>query len=207
MCGIFGGKDKSAEKAAEQARQQEAQRQAKLATGRTSINNSLAGFDDNYYNTQSQNYDNWALPQLDDQFADQKKKLVFALSRGGLLNSSSAAQKQAELADQYNTAKQGIIGKGTDYATNTRKDVENTRAQLLSVLGSTEDPTTVADEATRQAATLRQAPSFDPLGSLFTDIADQVSKVQTAKNLAGAYNSGGAQIFSGGGGGSGKVIA
>lgn len=206
MGGIFGGKDKSAQRAAEQARQAEAKRQANLATGRTNINNALSGFDDNYFNTQAQNYDDWALPQLDDQFSKQKQKLVFALSRGGLLNSSSAAQKQAELNDEYNTAKQNLVAKGQDYATNSRKDVEDTRARLLSILSSTEDPTTVGDEAVRSAATLRQAPSFDPLGSLFTDIADQVSKVQSAKNLAAAYNSGGAQIYNSGSRGSGRTV-
>lgn len=206
MCGIFGGKDKSAERAAQEARQREAKRQANLTTGRTSIDSALSGFNDDYFNTQAKNYDDWALPQLDDQFADQKKKLVFALSRGGLLNSSSAAQKQAELGEQYNTAKQSLVAKGQDYSTNTRKDVEDTRARLLSILGSTEDPTTVGDEAVRSAATLRQSPSFDPLGSLFTDIADQVSKVQSAKNLAGAYSAGGAQLFSGGNKSSGSII-
>lgn len=189
MCGSNKA-EKAAKRAAEEARQREAQRQARLATGRTKIDEAFVGFDDPYYETRSKAYIDFASPQLEEQFADTKKKLTFALSRGGLLNSTSAAQKTRELQEQYDRNKQLIASRGADYATNARKEVSDNRARLLSTLSSTEDPDTVANEAVRSAATLRQQPSFDVLGNLFTDFGDTISSVNNARQIGQAFSSG-----------------
>ena len=203
---IFGGgKDKSAERAAQEARQREAQRQARLTQGRGAIDSAFGEFGDEYYGKRANAYSEYAMPQLDEQFSDQKQKLIYALSRGGKLNSSTAAQKQRALQEEYDRGKQTISSRGTQYSTDARRDVADSRARLLSILSSTEDPTTVADEATRQAATLREAPAFDPLGSLFTDIAGTLDKVQTAGKVGSAF--GGAGLFQDGGrSGSGRIV-
>lgn len=203
---IFGGgSDKSAQRAAEEARQREAQRQARLAQGRGNIDTAFSGFDDPYYAGRSQAYSDFALPQLEEQFGAQKKKLIYALSRGGLLNSSSAAQKNRDLQGEYDRGRQMITSRAEQYGTDARRDVANSRAQLLSILSSTEDPTTVANEAARQAATLRAQPSFDPLGNLFTDIAGTLDKNAKAAT-AGTLFSGGGLFQDGSGGRSGRVV-
>lgn len=189
---IFGGgKDKSAERAAEEARQREAQRQARLTQGRGNIDTTFAEFDDPYYEGRSKAYSDFAMPQLEEQFGTQKKKLIYALSRGGLLNSSSAAQKNRDLQSEYDRNRQLITSRGEQYGTDARRDVANSRAQLLSVLSSTEDPTTVANEAVRQAQTLRAQPSFDPLGSLFSDIAGTIDKNARAAAVGTAFRGSG----------------
>jgi hypothetical protein len=185
---IFGGgKDKSAQRAAEEARQREAQRQARLAQGRGNIDSAFSSFDDPYYEGRAKAYSDFAMPQLEEQFGAQKKKLIYALSRGGLLNSSSAAQKNRDLQGEYDRNRQLITSRGGQYGTDARRDVANSRAQLLSILSSTEDPTTVANEAVRQAATLRAQPSFDPLGSLFTDIAGTIDKNTRAATIGTSF--------------------
>lgn len=202
-----GGSNKSAEQAAAQARADEAARQGKLATGRTNIDNAFSQFDDPYYSKRATDYDAFAMPQLDEQFGNTKKQLVYALSRGGLLNSSTAAEKNKDLTTQYERNKQLVESKGEDYATQARKDVADSRSRLLGDLASTEDPSTVGDEAARQAVTLSQAPSYDPLGNLFSDISGTIAKVQNARNLGGAFNSGTSLFSSGTGGGSGRVVS
>lgn len=203
---IFGGgADKQAKRAAEEARQREAQRQARLTQGRSSIDTALSGFDDNFFGSRASAYDQWASPQLDEQFAKQKQKLIYALSRGGLLNSSEAGARTADLNSEYADRKQTIKARGQDYANNARRDVSDARSNLLSMLSSTEDPNTVGDEAVRRAAALREQPSFDPLGALFTDIADQISKVQRAGQIGSAIN-GGATLYSRSGDGSGRIV-
>jgi hypothetical protein len=197
-----GGKDKSAERAAEEARQREAQRQARLSQGRSSIESAFSEFDDPYYDSRSKAYTDWALPQLDTQFANQKKQLIYALSRGGKLSSSTAAEKQRELQEEYARNRQMVESKGQDYSTGAKTDVADNRAQLLSILGSTEDPTTVANEAARRAALMRESPSFDPLGNLFSDIAGTIGKVQSANTAGTAFSGGG--LFSSGG--SGRIV-
>lgn len=198
--------DKSAKRAAEEARQREAARQARLSQGRSSIDNAFAGFDDNYYNTRASAYDEFAMPQLEEQYANQKKALTYALSRGGLLSSSTAAQKAAQLQDEYERNKALVASKGQEYGTNARRDVASSRANLLSILSSTEDPSTVADESLRQAATLRAQPAFDPLGNLFTDIASTIDQANSARQIGSAFNSGGSSLFSRGGKGSGRYV-
>lgn len=186
---IFGGgKDKSAERAAEEARQREAQRQARLAEGRGSIESTFSSFDDPYYEGRSKAYSDFAMPQLEEQFGAQKKKLIYALSRNGLLNSSSAAQKNRDLQGEYDRNRQLITSRGEQYGTDARRDVANSRAQLLSILSSTEDPATVANESVRQAAALRTQPSFDPLGSLFTDLAGTIEKNVRSAQSGAAFN-------------------
>lgn len=191
---IFGGgADKSAQRAAEEARQREAQRQARLTQGRGLIDDAYSEFDDNFYNSRAQSYMDFALPQLDEQLSKQKQKLVYALSRGGKLQSTSAASKYGELQDEYERNKELIKSRGQGYATDARRSVGDDRARLLSILSSTEDPTTVGNEAVRSAALLRESPSFDPLGNLFTDIADSINKIETARQAGQAYR--GAGLF------------
>lgn len=188
-----GGSDKSAQRAAEEARQREAQRQARLTQGRQSIDSAFGEFGDDFYNQRSTAYQNYAMPQLDEQMGAARKKLIYALSRGGKLQSSSAADKQRELQDQYERNKQTLASRGQQYATDSRKETADSRARLLSILNSTEDPTTVANEATREAALLRQQPSFDPIGNLFGDITDTIDKISTAKAVGTAF--GGSGLF------------
>lgn len=199
-----GGKDKGAERAAAEARQREAQRQKRLSQGRDSIEGAFSTFDDPYYDARSKAYTEFALPQLEEQFGKQKQKLVFALSRGGNLNSSVAANKNRELQDEYQRNREMVLSRGQQYGTDARRDVADSRARLLSILSSTEDPTTVANEATRQAALLREQPSFDPLGNLFTDIAGTIDKVQKANTAGTVFNGGG--LFQDGAGRSGRVV-
>lgn len=202
---IFGGgKDKSAERAAEEARQREAQRQARLATGRGSIESAFSSFDDPYYDSRAKAYTEFAMPDLETQFGDQKKKLVYALSRGGKLNSTSAGESNRKLQDEYDKAQKLILSRGQQYGTDARREVANSRAQLLSMLSSTEDPTTVANEALRQATTLREQPAFEPLGNLFSDIAGNLEKSVSAGRMGQAFNSG--VRLNQGGGSSGRVV-
>lgn len=200
MCG--SKKDNSAK----EARQREAARQARLSQGRASIDSAFGAFDDNYYNTRASAYNDFANPQLEEQYNNQKKALTYALSRGGLLSSSTAAQKSAALQEEYERNKQLVASKGQEYGTNARRDVASSRANLLSILSSTEDPTTVADESLRQAATLRQAPAFDPLGNLFTDIAGTIDDVNSSRKIGNAFSGNGSSLFSRGGSGSGRYV-
>lgn len=206
IASLFGGGDDSAKKAAEQARQDEIQRQAKLTSGKENISSAFSGFDDDYYSGVSSDYLNWALPQLEKQASDAKKALIYALSRGGNLSSSSAAEKQAALAEEYARNKQLLESKAVDFSTGQKQSVENARSNLLSTLTATEDPDVVGESAIRQAQTLSAAPTYDPLGSLFTDIAGTVSKINSARNLASGISSGGgSSLFSTAG--SGRVVS
>lgn len=188
-----GGKDDSARRAAEEARQREAQRQARLAEGRGYIDQAFSQFGDPFYDSRAKAYLDYAEPQLEDQFNRQKQSLIFALSRGGKLNSSVAAERNRRLQEQLELARQGIEATGQNYATDARRSVANARSDLISLLTATEDPAATRDEALRRASLEEQTPGFTPLGSLFSGITEGLSQAAggPANGYQGLFGSGG----------------
>jgi len=132
--------------------------------------NNVPGFDDNFFNSRRDAYVNYQTPYLDDEMQTAKEKLIYALSRGGKLNSSIAANRQGKLSKTYQQNRDLIQSKGTDYANTIRTNVANSRSDLINLLNATEDPALVADEATRAAAIQSQPGQFAPLGDFFSDV-------------------------------------
>ena len=73
MCMPTGGGGGSGSDAAAQQQQQEQARQARIKAGNASIDKTFGQFDDNFYAGRSKAYTDWAQPQLEDQYANQRK--------------------------------------------------------------------------------------------------------------------------------------
>lgn len=202
MClgGSNTGDDGSAE-----LRQREAEREARIAQGMGSIDQTFSQFDDGFFNRRAQAYDDYALPQVEDQHSSALGTLTAALARSGMLQSSVAADKSARLAKDYSLQRQGVVDQGLAVANDARHDVENSRAALVSDLYATADPAAAAASAAARAKIATSQPSFSPLGLLFQNAAAGLADYNEARS----YN----QAFAGGPGGggygstnSGKVI-
>ena len=126
-------KDNSAQIAAQQQAEREAARRAAIMKGTQSIDTALAPFDDQYFAGRQQAYVANAMPTLDQQYADAQKQLVYALSRGGLLNSSEAATRQRQLTEERARYQRDIENAAAAFANQGRTDLENTRSSLLSL--------------------------------------------------------------------------
>lgn len=180
---IFGGeKDKSAQIAAKQQAQREATRRANIMTGTTLIDEALAPFNDDYFSGRQKAYVDNAMPSLDQQFQDAQKQLVYALSRGGLLQSSEAANRQRQLNEERARYEREIQNSAASFANQGRTDVENTRTNLISQLNATEDPSAAATAAANKAALLSAPPTFDALGNFVFNTAtnlENLSNVST----------------------------
>jgi hypothetical protein len=150
------------------------------------ISNAFSGFDDNFYNQRAKAYTDYANPQLEDQYAEAKKALVYALSRSGNLGSSVAADRNADLLKSYNANKQAIEQKGLSYANQLKSDVNSNRSNLVNELNNTANPSAAAQSAASQASLLSASPAFDALGQLFTNATAGLAN--SASNASNNYS-------------------
>ena len=193
MC-MGGGGDGGA---AERQRQEEEARQARIREGKTNIENTFKGFDDDFYDTRRTSYLDYANPQLEDQFKDATRDLTLALARSGLLNSSAKARRFGDLQKQYDTQARAIADKATNYSNQARSAVGSAKDDLLRQNQSLADPTLAASSAQNRAENLSQLPTFSPLGMLFAGVtegiatqADLERRGKNAYELSGLFNVG-----------------
>lgn len=185
-----GSKDNTAQL----ARADELARQERIRQGTAQIDKTFnSQFTDDFFNSQQQNYLDYAYPQLDDQYKTAKEELAFSLARSGLLDSSVRADKEAELAKMYDTNKQGVLDKAKSYATDARNNVESARGDLITTLNATGDATGAANSAIARATALSQPAAYSALGQLFTDFTSTLSQgaAQAQSNAYSGVGSGG----------------
>lgn len=175
-----GGKDKSAQKA-------EKERQKRIALGMGKINDTFKGYNDEFYDRRAQDYASWAMPQVEEQYADAQKQLLFALARQyGSTNTSEAAARQADLAKKYGLAKTQQTEQSQAVANTARANVEDARTQLVAQLNATADPNATASAAIRQSELLNQTDPYTPLGELFANVTEGLAASQYPYGLVGA---------------------
>lgn len=170
MSFIFGDPNKQAKKEAARIRQQEEERQARIDTGMSGISDAFSGFNDQFFDGRRQSYVDFAAPQLQQQFDDARKQLIFALNRGGKLDSSTAADKFGRLDEQYAKGTQDIQNKGLDFANSARSSVEDARASLVNQLFATEDADVAVSSALNRAKALSSNPGFSDIGNYFQNL-------------------------------------
>mgnify|MGYP001004377967 FL=1 len=98
MC--FGGKDNSRQQAAQAQAEQaaaEAARQSRIREGQANIDTAFGQFDDNYFGNFQKSFTDFYNPQIADQYARAKDKLIAALAGRGTLESTVGAAKFGDL--------------------------------------------------------------------------------------------------------------
>lgn len=199
MGSVMSKGDGGASQDATIARLQEQQRQERIRQGTEAINSTFnSQFNDDFFNKQGQSYLDYALPTLNDQYANTQKELAFSLARSGLTDSSTRAAKEAELSKVFDTNKQGIYDKAAEYASNARSSIEGARSDLIQTLNTTGDATGAINSALARAAALSQPPAYSPLGQMFGDFSSTLSQAAAqAKSNAygGSGGSSGANIY------------
>jgi hypothetical protein len=164
------------------------------------IDTAFAPFDDNYFAGIQSKYNDYALPQLQDQYNQAKNNIVFSLARKGNLNSSTAGDLYGELDRENATNLVGIEGAGKDYANQARSAVEANRKDITGQLNTTYDADSANNLALTAAKSLAVAkPSFSPLGQLFQNISAVAAQNRLASDPYGAAGpTGGARTFGSG---------
>ena len=213
MCSTFGldGGAKKLARAQTQiatdSRVAEDNRQQRVNDGVAQIDQTFGQFNDQFYDGRRQAFQTYAAPQLDEQYADARKNLVFALSGAGIRDSSVGATRLGELERDYARRRVEIADQAQGYAQQARSDVEGARSGLVQQVNSTGDAAGASNAAIAQARSLSVAPSFSPLGQVFQNVTAGIANGRAASEDA-AYESrrAGARLYSPGAGGSGRVV-
>lgn len=205
MCGLGGGGG-SQTAAADQARADENARQERITGAIGKVNDAFAGFGDDFYAQRGQAYQGYAIPQLDLQAQEARRKLGYQLASRGLTRSSVAAKSLTDFERDYALQRQGIADESARVAQQARADVEGARTGLIGIAQSTGDAATAGNSAVSEAARLAATPTFSPLGQVFQNAATSVGDMR-AQNQVDAIrrSSGGVRTYDVGSG-SGKVV-
>jgi hypothetical protein len=130
---------------------------------------TTGGFDDAFYNDYAQKVLDYYQPDEQRQYNAANRDLRYSLARAGTLQSSTAADKQGELA--YNDAlqKANIVANANSQEGQLKSQIQSNKQALINQLYSTEDPTLTANlaESSAQASKL-QDPTLTPAAALFT---------------------------------------
>jgi hypothetical protein len=193
-----------AEAAAQKAREAEARRQEAITAGANDISNIFGQFDDNFYNKRSQNYIDYATPELDRQYQAQQKSLISQLARTGNLNSSLRGDMLSDLQRQYDSQKMDIASKARNYSQDAKASVEAQRAALLESNSQLADAGLVNSKAQAAASSLTVDPQYSSLGTLISNLSSGIS---SNKTTAAGTTAGGVSLYNNGSNGSSKIVA
>lgn len=129
--------------------------------------------------------EDYYLPQLDRQRSKATDDLTFALARAGLLNSTVAGDRQADLTDQFALEKGSVLSRIASDIANTKTRMNSNRASIEAGLRSSGDTSAAADAALRSAVTFREeVPEMNPLGHLFYGISEGIGSAKTGADIA-----------------------
>jgi len=164
----------------------------------TSVTTHVGGFGDDFFNKRATAYQDFALPQVQQQYGEQQKALTFALARGGNIQSSLASDKNAELDKDFALQKQAVYDTGQDYVNQGKSDLAAQKASAVSMLQATADPDAAYNVAQTSANQLSAMPAFTPLNGVVKNVAaglgTYLTNQSTAEAIAkaqqqqGAYN-------------------
>jgi hypothetical protein len=211
MCKGGGGGNSAAvdeqRRQAEEARQREEKRKADILAGTERIDQNFGRFDDNFYGQRRQAYLDYAIPQLDQQLAEARKQLTFALGNAGQLRSSAATERLGRLTQDYELQRSGLVSEADNQAQQLRTSVANSRNTLIDQLNAAADPDAAYNNSLARATLIQNTPnSFSPLGQLLGNAAQGVGQYLQGtqdKRLADAL---GARSNSALGGGRDRVV-
>lgn len=103
------------------------------------VNTAFAPFDDTYYGDYQKDFKNAYTPELDTNFAQQRRDMILAFANNGNLNSTAAA-RQFGLLEQSKAKAQGELGnKAIDSASTLRNSIDQSKRDSLASLFSSTD--------------------------------------------------------------------
>ena len=146
-------------------------------TGQTS-----GGFDDAFYNNYKQKVLDYYQPDEQRQYDAAQRDLRYGLARAGTLQSSTAADKQGELAYSDALQRANIVANANTQTGNLQNQIQSNKQSLINQLYTTEDPTLTANLAESSAkASQLQDPTLTPAAALFSPALTSVG------SAVGAY--------------------
>ncbi len=143
---------------------------------------TFEGFQPSFYDKRAQDYINFALPQVGQQYRENRDAQLYGLANRGLLGSSQATRAGEQLERTAGAARQTVADTGLDQANQLRRDVEAARQQSIGQLYQTADPAQGFQSAFKAAAGFQRPGVFAPITDMFSNLARQYYLNQTFNN-------------------------
>lgn len=190
--GIFSN---DAAKVAKRTERRELERQARIDAGMEHIENVFSGnFNPSYYEGVRGAATEYATQDVQDQYQDAQRNLIFALARSGTNISSEAARRQGKLGSDQTKALYDADSLGVQAEKQARADTEREKTNLITQLQATADPAAAASAARTSSEFLSMNRPMDTLGPLFQNVTAGL-----AGSMRPTYDAYGQPIRSGGG--------
>jgi hypothetical protein len=114
-------------------------------------------------------------PQLDREKGRAQDDLTYALSRAGLLNSTAAGTKQADLMNAYAMERGKILSNIASDLSGTKTRMNQSRAAIEAGLRASGDASQAAQQALSSAVTFREdMPTLNPISNIFYGLASGI---------------------------------
>lgn len=159
----------------------------------TRTDKTYKGFDDNFYQQRAQAYEDFAMPQLQQQYGDTFKQINYGLANRGLSRSTAAGTQYSTLNRETGRAQQQIADTGIAQSQQLKSSVEDARQRAISMLYQTADPAQASAAAINTASSFQAPSTFAPIANMFSNLANQYymsNVLNSYKNQSGIPNSG-----------------
>lgn len=183
------------------------QRQQNLTNQSVSaINSAFGGFTPQFFGNRIQAYENYALPQLAQQYRQNQQGLNYALGNRGLLSSSDALRGNQVLQQANTLGTQQIGNQAISQAQGLQQQIAGQQANLIGQAQTATSPTALGQQALTTAAGFNQPSTFAPIGNLFNTFDNQYLANQTQNTFSPYQNPFlyASPYFQGGGGSGGS---
>jgi len=160
---------------------QQAQQQQWTNTALTGIDKAFSGFTPTFYKGVGKAYQDYAMPQLQQQFQNTSNNLGFKLAGQRLSHSSQAGRAGDALAHTMSDAQTQIGNQAVSQENSLRQQVTNQQSNLINQASVTNNPTALSQQAITQAQAVGAPSTFQPIGQMFNSFAaDYLGQQQSA---------------------------
>lgn len=172
----------------------EARRQDNIRAGREAIDYAFGQFDEPFYQKTRDAYAAYVKPQFDRQVDSATRQLEFALARGGIGNSSMAAEQRGNLAFDIGTQRQLLADQGEDVVAKQRRGIDDMRQGLVAQLQADADAGAATNAAAARYSAANQTPVFSPVGELFRNVGKTLAAATQGDGILPSYRGGGGGV-------------
>lgn len=140
------------------------------------------GIGQDFYENYRKSLEDFYVPTVNEQFEETKSQNLFDLARKGLLRSSTATERAADLLKDKSAADAQVRSQIEGQVSGLRSDVNRAKTNAVNLLTSTEDPTTAANAALTEVNAIQsRSPQFNDLGNLFASALNAYSTYRNAQ--------------------------
>lgn len=148
---------------------------------------TFEGFNEAFYKKRADDYVNFALPQVADQYRMNRDQMAFGLSNRGLSDSSVGNEARSNLERLSGVARQQVAETGIEQANMLKKDVEAARQRDIAQLYQSANPSQGVQSAISNAMQLRAPSTFAPIANMFGNLAQQYYTNQILNSYRPTY--------------------